>query len=182
MGAVDTTEWACVLCGHFIQNAWASKVTNLHLILHQTWTFLHRNYSGDSEGCSYGQLVIDSFFTTMCQLMYQVSYRVFWQNIKSPRWLSPTTAQIFGALWFLAFPKTKITFEREEISHCQWDSRKYYRAIGRNVWGSKVPTLKGTAISLSFIQCFLYLASSSINVSIFHGAQLDTFWTDLVYL
>ena len=31
----------------------------------------------------------------------------------------------FGALRLLAFPKTKITFEREEISYCQWDSGKY---------------------------------------------------------
>ena len=29
----------------------------------------------------------------------------------------------------------------------------------------KVPTLKGTEASLSYIQCFLYLLSSSINVS-----------------
>ena len=29
-----------------------------------------------------------------------------------------------GALWLLAFPKTKITFEREKISDHQWDSRK----------------------------------------------------------
>ena len=31
----------------------------------------------------------------------------------------------FGALPLLAFPKTKITFEREQISDCQWDSGKY---------------------------------------------------------
>ena len=31
----------------------------------------------------------------------------------------------FGALWLLAFPKTKITFEREEISDHWWDSGKY---------------------------------------------------------
>ena len=30
-----------------------------------------------------------------------------------------------GTLWLLAFPKTKITFEREEISHHWWDSEKY---------------------------------------------------------
>ena len=34
----------------------------------------------------------------------------------------------FGALKFLPFPKTKITFEREENSDCQWDSGKYDRA------------------------------------------------------
>ena len=34
----------------------------------------------------------------------------------------------FGALRLLAFIKTKITFEREEISDCQRDSGKYDRA------------------------------------------------------
>ena len=37
----------------------------------------------------------------------------------------PSLQPTFGALWLLAFPKTKITFEREEISHCPWDSGKY---------------------------------------------------------
>ena len=32
---------------------------------------------------------------------------------------------IFGALWLLAFPQTKITFEREEISDHWWDSGNY---------------------------------------------------------
>ena len=42
--------------------------------------------------------------------------------------------------------------------------------IGRIMWGHKVPILKGTEVSLSYIQCFLYLVSS-INISIFilHG-------------
>ena len=33
-----------------------------------------------------------------------------------------------GALQLLSFPKTKITFEREEISGHGWDSGKYHRA------------------------------------------------------
>ena len=33
----------------------------------------------------------------------------------------------FGTLWLLAFSKTKITFEREEISDNWWDSGKYDR-------------------------------------------------------
>ena len=31
-----------------------------------------------------------------------------------------------------------------------------------------MPTSKGTEVSLSYVQCFFYLASSSLNVSIFH--------------
>ena len=48
------------------------------------------------------------------------------QNIKSPRWLNLFPLQLrFGALWLLAFPKAKITFESKEISDCWWDSGKY---------------------------------------------------------
>ena len=43
-----------------------------------------------------------------------------------------------------------------------------------------MPTLKGTDVSLSYVQCFLYLVSSSMNVFIFHVTWLDTFWTNLV--
>ena len=74
----------------------------------------------------------------------------------------------YGTLQLLGFPKTKITFEREEISDSQWDSGKYDGAADgdwENCWGPKVPTLKGTEMSLSYVQCFLYLVSSSINVS-----------------
>ena len=42
-----------------------------------------------------------------------------------------------------------------------------------------MPTVKGSEVSVSYVQCFLYLVSSSINVSGFHSASLDTFWTDL---
>ena len=53
--------------------------------------------------------------------------------------------------------------------------------IGRIMCGPKVPTSKGTEVSLSYVLCSLYLVSSSINASIFHIALLDTFWTDLIY-
>ena len=33
----------------------------------------------------------------------------------------------FGVLWLLPFPKTKITFEKEEILNHWWDSGKYDR-------------------------------------------------------
>ena len=104
---------------------------------------------------------------------------VFWQNTKSSKWCSPLQPR-FGTLWFLAFPKTEITFEREEIF--QENVTGQLMVIGRTVWGPKGPTLKGTEASLSYVQCFLHLVSSSINVSIFDSTWLDTFWTALVYL
>ena len=95
------------------------------------------------------------------------SRAVFLRNIRSSRWPPPQPR--FSALQLLAFPKTKITFEREKISDRQWDSGKYDGAADGDweiVWGPKVPTLKGTEASLSYIQCYLYLVSSSVNVSI----------------
>ena len=48
------------------------------------------------KGRGYRQLVIGSFITTMHPLMHHhVSCRVFWWNIKSPRWLCPPTAHIW---------------------------------------------------------------------------------------
>ena len=43
----------------------------------------------------------------------------------------------FGTLWPLAFPKTKIIFEREEIADRRWDSRKYNRAADGD-WENRV--------------------------------------------
>ena len=45
-----------------------------------------------------------------------------------------------------------------------------------------MPVVKGTEASLSYVQCFLYQASFSINVSILHSTWLDTFWTDFVHI
>ena len=61
-----------------------------------------------------------------------MSCTVFLWNIKSLRWLSPLQSR-FGALWLLAFPKIKITFEREEISDLKfWDSGKHDRVTDGN--------------------------------------------------
>ena len=93
------------------------------------------------------------------------------------------------ALQLLAFPKTKIAFEREEISDHWWDSGKFNGAgswwqLGELCEVPQVPTLKGTEASFPMynVSCFLYLVSYSINVSIFHITWLDTFWTDLAYI
>ena len=95
-------------------------------------TFLHRNYSDDdSEGRSYGQLVIGSFIKTTRSFMHYVLGRVFWQNIKSPRWLSPRRDQIWHSETS-GLSQNYNTFEGEEISDHQWDSEKYNRAADGN--------------------------------------------------
>ena len=94
--------------------------------------------------------------------------------------VSPDLQPRFGALWLLAFPKTKINFEREEISDCRWDSRKHNRAakaIERTVCGPKVPTLKGTETSLSYYNITFIFFNKYLYFSYYVDGYL---WTDLV--
>ena len=74
----------------------------------------------------------------------------------------------FGALQLLAFPQTTITFEREEISECQWESGKYDREANGN-WEncvrSQVAYFEGAWGVIALCTMFLYHVSSSINVS-----------------
>ena len=170
VGAVNAIEWACVLCGCPIQNDWASRATNLHHILCQAWTFLHRNYSDDSEGHSYNWWLAvhhDNASVHASRLMQS-----FWWNMKSSRWLSPLQPR-FGALQLLAFPQTKVNCESKEISDHWWVLGKYDGAADDHLGElCEVPRcLNWRGLRC---HCFLNLVSSSINVSfIAHGWMLS---------
>ena len=86
---------------------------------------------------------------------------------------------------FWLFPKLQSPLKGKRfqaINDNQENMMGQLMEIGRAVWGPKVLTLKGIEASLSYVQCFLYPVSSSLNVSIFHIAWLETFWTGLIYL
>ena len=81
--------------------------------------------------------------------------------------------------WLFPKPNSPLKGKRfQTLDEIQENMTGQLMETGRTVWGPKVSTLKGTEVSLSYVQCFLYL-ESSINVSIFHMTWLDTFWTDL---
>ena len=89
----------------------------------------------------------------------------------------------FGTLQLLDFPKLKSSLKGKRfqtIDEIQENTKGQLMAIRRTMWGPKVPTWKGTKVSLSYIQGLLYLVSSSTNASIFHSTWLDIFWTDLI--
>ena len=119
--------------------------------------------------------VIGSFLTTMCPLMHHISCRVFLWNIKSPRWQSHYSPDLAPCDFWL-FPKLKSPLKGKRfqtIDESQENMMRQVIVIRRPVWGPKVPTLKGTEVSLSYVQCFSYHVSS-INVSTFHITWLDT--------
>ena len=72
---------------------------------------------------------------------------------------------------FWLFPKLKSPLKGKRfqtVSEIQENMTGQLMATGRTVWSPKMPPLKGTEASLSCVQCFLYLVSSSVNASIFH--------------
>ena len=101
----------------------------------------------------------------------------FWETSNHPGDSTPLQPR-FGTLQILTFPKTKITFEREEILDHQWYSEKYNRTADGD-WENCVRS-QGAYFEGDWgitVLHTMFLVSSSINVSIFHSAWLDTFWT-----
>ena len=61
---------------------------------------------------------------------------------------------------FWLFPKLKSPLKGKRfqtIEEIQESITGQLMATGRTVWGPKVPVLKGTEASLSYVQCFLFL-------------------------
>ena len=89
-----------------------------------------------------------------------MSYAEFFAKTSNHPGDSDSLQPRYGNLRLLPFPKTKIIFEREEISdfdEIQENTMGQLMMIRRTVWGPKEATLKGTEASLSCVQCFLYL-------------------------
>ena len=125
------------------------------------------NYSDDSEGCSYGQLVIGSFITTKCPLMHHISCS-FLAKHQITQVTQPLLRLRFCTLQLRAFPQIKITCKREALSAHWCDSGKYDGVADgdwKNCVRSQGACFGGTEASLSYVQCSLYLEASSINVS-----------------
>ena len=86
----------------------------------------------------------------------------FWQNIKSPRWLSANYSVALVPCNFWLFEKLKLLLKWKRfqtIDEMQGNRMGQLMAIRRTVWSPKVPTLKGTEVSLAYINvfCVMYL-------------------------
>ena len=184
-------HWVSMCTVQPSHSKWASRATNLHEILCYVSTFLCRNYSDNSESCSYGQLVIGSFTTTTCPLMCHIlsgASMFFGETSNHPGDLAPYSPHLapcdFRLLLKLKLPLKGNRFQT--INELQENMMGQLMVIGRTVWvGPKVPTLKVTEVSWLYVQCFLYLVSSSVNVSSFHymaGYFLDRLWYVYMYV
>jgi hypothetical protein len=70
------------------------------------------------------------FITTMRLPIPQLSCRIFWQSITSPRSVSPLQPR-FGFLRLLAPPKAKIAVERKD--NCEWDGHTVHKLSQRRL-------------------------------------------------
>ena len=79
----------------------------------------------------------------------------------------PTCNPDFLSCDFWLFPKLKSPLKGKRFqtaNEIQENMMGQLRVTGRTVWGPMVPTLKGAEVSLTYVQCFLYLVSSSLNI------------------
>ena len=161
-----TSQWGTPLSEHVYCVAIAFKMTEWV----ERWIFIkfcikleHSSIDcmDDSEGHRNGQLVIGSFITTMRPLMYHVLCRVFGETSYHPGDSAPLQPRLAPCDFWL-FPKLKSPLKGkgfQTIDEIQENMTGQLMVIGWTVWGPNVPTLKGTEVSLSYVQCFLYLVS-----------------------
>ena len=103
-----------------------------------------------------------------------------WETSNHPGDSAPLDPS-FHTLWLVAFPKTKITFEREEISDLQWNSGKYIR-LGRLWWLGELCEIPRCLLWRK-LRCHWPVYNGPcvfFNKGFFHITWLDIFWTDLV--
>ena len=147
-------EWACVLCGRCIQNAWVEQRICINFCVKLELSFLCGNYWDDPEGHSYGQLVISSFITTMHPAhASHLLQRFLAKTSNHPVTLSCYSLSLVPCDFWL-FPKLKPPLKGKRfkiVNEIQENTTRQLKTIGRTVWGPKVPTLKGTEASLSYV-------------------------------
>ena len=116
-----------------------------------------------------GQLHHDNAPTHASHLMQSFLAKRQITQVTQPHY-SPDLA----ACNFCFFPKIKSPLKGKRfhiINKIQENTTGQLMAIRRTVWGRKVPTLKGTEASLSYVQCFLclYLLQKCLYFFILYG-------------
>ena len=155
VGAVDTVEWACVLWDHHIQNDWVRLIIFCIKLKHSSMETIRMIQKAAAMG---NWWLAASTWQRACSCITSCA-ECFGKTSKHPGDSAPLQPK-FGAIQLLAFPKTKITFEREEISDHQWDSGKYDGAADgdwENCVRSQGAYFEGDWGIIVLLQCFLHL-------------------------
>ena len=151
----------------------------MHQILCEAWTFLHGNYSMILKDTARDNwwLAASSWQPTCSCIISRTE--IFGEHQITQVTQPPYSPDLVPCNFWL-FPKLKSPLKGKRfqtVDNIEENMLGQLMTIGRTVWGLKLPTLKGTEASLSYVQLFLYPISFLINISIFHITWLDTFCT-----
>ena len=179
VGVVDAIDWVCGLCGLTFRitkqvEQWIC-ITFCIKLEHSLWKLFR--WFGRPQ-----LWVIGSFITTTCPLMHHISCS-FLVKHQITQVIQPLYSPYLVPYNFWIFPKWKSPLKGkrfQSIDEIQENMMGQLIATGTTVLGPKLATLKGTEASLSYVQCFFYLVSSSINISILYITWLDTSWTSYI--
>ena len=168
---VDAVEWARVLCGHRSPK-WLSEqsnkpASNFALSLTITpWKLFRWFRRPQLWATGDWQLYHNIPAHTSCLVQKFLVKHQITQMTQTPN--SPDLVPCDLCL----FPKLKSALKRKRfqtINEIQENTTRQLEAIGRTEWGPKVPTLKGTEASLSYVQCFFHLLQWMSLFFIVHG-------------
>ena len=120
---MDAIEWVWVLCDHRIQNEGVEQwicIKFCFKLQHSSMETIRMIQKATAMG-NWWLAASSRQYTCSC---ITLCAEFFSETSNHPGDSVPLQPR-FGTLWLLAFPKIKITFEREEISDYRWDSGKY---------------------------------------------------------
>ena len=132
---VHTIEWVCVLFGHHIQNDCIKQQICIKFCFkleHSSTKTIWMIQKAAAMGNWW--LAAPSWQCTSSCIISPAEF--FGETSNLPGDSVPLQPR-FDTLWLLAFPRTTVTFEREEMSDCWWDSGKYDLAADGE-WGNCV--------------------------------------------
>ena len=158
--------WVSMCTVQLSHSKWVSRETNLH----QFCVKLELSSAETIWKCQKAQVRGKWWLAASLEQCAQ-SYIMFLAEIFSETSNHPGDSASLSldlvSCGFWLFPKLKSPLKRKRfqtVNEIQENTMRQLMAIGKTVWGPKMLTLKGTKMSLSYVQCFLYIASSSVNV------------------
>ena len=167
---VDVTEWAYLLCGHYIKSEQVKQRICIKFCINPEHSSVE-TIGMIQKAAAMGSWCLAAS-SRQCAYSCITSHAEYFGNTSNHPGDSGSQQPRFGALQLLAFPKTKITFEREEISDCWWDSGNYDGAADSD-WENCVRS-QGTyfegdwdVIVLCTVSCILYLLQKCLYFSYF---------------
>ena len=153
VGAVDAVEWARVLCGCRIQDDWVEQWVCI--------TFCAKLEHSSAETIDMIRKAAAMGNWWLAALLWQcgrscITSRAdfFVKHLITQVTQPPPYSPDLVPCDFWLFPKLKSPLKGKRF---QENMMGHLMGIRRTEWGPKVAALKGTEVSLSCVQCFLYL-------------------------